>query len=469
MKSFKIITLGCKVNQCESDSLATLMQEAHWWQAPESWPAELCIINTCTVTGKASMQSRQAVRHAVRENPGACIVVTGCYAQTESAALKNVEGIHLIIGHGDKHRLVRIVDSYLKEKTPYAVDEKNLETEHRPFLPPSLHLPKTMIPRVFIGDVRHAEAFAPIPAIPNGNRSRPSLKIQDGCDAFCSYCIVPYARGRSRSMPMPEVMANLERLAAAGFREVVLSGIHLGCYGRDLAPRTDLATLLQRIEAQATIDRIRLSSIEPLELTEAIIDLVAGGGRFCPHVHLPLQSGDNGVLKRMRRPYTREVFRDVVLAVHEKIPGAAIGVDALIGFPGESEEAFANTYDLLDALPVGYLHVFPFSPRKGTPAAGYADTVLPEVVKERCGRVRALGHAKRKAFYRQTLGKTLDVLVEKERDRETGLLKGVSACYRTVLLEGGDGLKNRIVQVCVERVWPGKLAIGSLTDSLFAR
>ncbi len=448
--------MGCKVNQCESEALGGALREADWWPAPEGWPAGLCIINTCAVTGKAAMQSRQAIRQAIRANPRACIVATGCYAQIESEALRKIGGIDLIVGHGDKHRIAMMVDAHLKEAPRDECSGTDFE--------PDAHEPEAHIPEVHVRDVMQVRQFNQFPAAPNGDRTRPFLKIQDGCDAFCTYCIVPHARGRSRSMPLPEVLAAIGRLKARGFREVVLSGIHMGCYGRDLELRTDLLELLRRIDDAAIIDRVRLSSIEPLEMTPEVIDLLAASDRFCPHFHIPLQSGDNGVLRRMGRPYTRELFEEVVSGIHEKIPDATIGVDVLIGFPGESEAAFSNTYDTVDQLPVSYLHVFPFSPRKGTPAAGYADPVPTEVVKARCRRIRALGSAKRKAFYRHFLGRIVDVLVENERDGETGLLKGVSSNYLTVLLEGDDALRNRIVRVCVERVGSGRLAFGRQID-----
>jgi len=458
LKSFKIITLGCKVNQCESESLGVALREADWWPAPEDWPAGLCIINTCTVTGKASMQSRQAVRQAIRANPDACIVVTGCYAQTETEDLEKIEGIDFIVGHGDKHRIVEIVDLHLKEASaPF-----RFETDLDPA--PEIRALKNLTPMVIKGEVLDARGFDRMPAVPNGDRTRPSLKIQDGCDAFCTYCIVPYARGRSRSMSVSEVMENISRLATAGYREVVLSGIHLGCYGRDLEPPANLPTLLRRIDEEAVIDRVRLSSIEPLELTAELMDCVAASERFCPHFHVPLQSGDDGILGRMHRPYTRESFEGVVMEIHDKIPHATIGADVLVGFPGESDAAFLHTYEAVKNLPISYLHVFPFSPRKGTPAARYPDPVPIDVIKDRCRRMRDLGSVKRKAFYRRFLGRIVPVLVENERDAETGLLKGVSSNYLKVMLEGGDGLKNRIVPVFVERVWPGKLVFGRMAD-----
>ena len=452
MKSFRIITLGCKVNQCESEAMAGALREADWWPAPDGWPAGLCIINTCAVTGKASMQSRQAIRQVIRANPHACIVVTGCYAQTEVEVLRKMGGIDLIVGHGDKHRIVMMVDEHLKKIPKDSRFGMDFKVKPRD--------PEAVVPELHVRDILEERQFRQMDATPNGDRTRPFLKIQDGCDAFCTYCIVPYARGRSRSMPIPEVLGAVAGLAARGFREVVFSGIHMGCYGRDLDPRTDFLELLRRVDAEAAVDRVRLSSIEPLELSRGIVDILAASQRFCPHFHVPLQSGDNEVLRRMGRPYTREMFSAVVRGIHEKIPDAAIGVDVLIGFPGESETAFSNTYNIVNDLPISYLHVFPFSPRKGTPAAAYADPVPPEAVKARCRRMRTLGSAKRKAFYRRFLGRTVDVLVESERDGDTGLLKGVSGNYLTVLLEGEDALRNRIVPVCIERVGSGRLAFG---------
>lgn len=444
MKSYRIVTLGCKVNQCESESLGAALCNAGFRQARESGPADLCVVNTCTVTGKASMQSRQAVRQAVRANPGAFIVVTGCYAQTESGAVAEIDGVDLIVGHGDKHRIVELVQTRLAEMPP---DEKTPPPEH----------PGPFIVR---RDVRKTRTFRQMPAAPASSRARPSLKIQDGCDAFCTYCIVPHARGRSRSMPVQEVMAGIERLAADGFREVVLSGIHLGCYGRDLSSPASLLELLRRIDGQAPIHRVRLSSIEPLELTGEIIDLVASSRCLCPHFHVPLQSGDNDVLRRMRRPYTRETFQEVVMRIHDRMPHAAIGADVLIGFPGERQSAFEGTFNTVKDLPLTYLHVFPFSPRNGTPAAGYPDQVPAPEVKRRCRRMRELGRAKREAFCRSAVGQTVAVLAERARDERTGLLRGVSGNYLTVLFEGGDALKNTVVPVVVERVGPGGRVAG---------
>lgn len=290
-------------------------------------------------------------------------------------------------------------------------------------------------------------AFSALPSA--GGRTRPLLKIQDGCDAFCAYCIVPYARGSSRSAEFQAVLDGVTRLADQGFMEVVLTGIHLGAYGRDLEPRTGLADLLHAILQRPDPIRIRLSSIEPLELSDAIIDLAAGSERICRHFHIPLQSGDAQVLKRMRRPYSPERFGDRIARIHRRLPEAAIGTDVLVGFPGETDAAFENTCTLVEALPLTYLHVFPFSARPGTAAFGFGDRVPAEHVRTRCSRLRQLGSRKRLAFHRQFIGRTLPVLTESRRDPQTGLLKGVSSNYLPVLFEGGDERMLRTVEVCI--------------------
>ncbi len=447
MKKFTITTLGCKVNQFESELLARRLTDDGRQESPRTEKGEasdLCIINTCTVTHKASMQSRQAVRQAIRNNPGARIIVTGCYAQTEPEELRKIDGVDDIIGHVDKLHIPDMIPNRETGASPCAPDANDHGSEN--------------------------EAAPPCtPARQEGGRTRPFLKIQDGCNAFCTYCIVPHARGRSRSTPLEAALEQVEQLARSGRREVVLTGIHLGCYGQDFSPKTSLLKLLNRIHASGVIPRVRLSSIEPRELSDEIIVLAAktnaplGAGedpprtRICPHFHIPLQSGDDDILRRMRRPYTRAVFKDLVLNIHDRIPDAAIGADVLIGFPGETDAAFENTCSLIRELPLGYLHVFPFSSRKGTPAQGYPDKIPDPVIKERCRRTRAIGRMKKKEFYERFVGETLEVLVEGRRDRGSGLLKGVAPNYLTVLLAGGDILKNTLVNVRIERAEEGRL------------
>ncbi len=421
MPTFKINTLGCKVNQSESEAIARQLESGDWLPVGHSGASEITIINTCTVTQKASMQSRQTVRQAIRANPNSRIVVTGCYAQTEPKAFEKINGVHYIIGNADKHRIGEIL-----------TDGKNSADGHS---------------ITINNDIRLSDPLKPSPIAISGRRTRPFLKIQDGCDAFCTYCIVPYARGPSRSLPVTNVLESIKALSVAGYHEIVLSGIHLGHYGADLIPTTRLRDLLDRIDRLELIQRVRLSSIEPLELTDDLIQCVADSPRFCRHFHIPLQSGDDPILKKMKRPYTVDIFRQRVAKVRNQIPDAAIGVDTLIGFPGETDAAFWNTYELIRELPITYLHVFPFSARPGTPAARYPDKITPGVIKERCEKMRCLGQIKRLEFYRNFIGKEVEILVESSRHAATGMLKGFSSNYIPVLIDADDDQINKLVTV----------------------
>lgn len=423
---FEIKTLGCKVNQFESESISQYLENHGWSRSSKNDSAEVCIVNTCTVTQKAAMQSRQAIRQAIRHNPGARIVVTGCYAQTSPGEIRAIEGVHDIIGHGFKHKI------------PEALIASNPRLRNSP-------------PVEIIRDVGRERIFKQTPVPAPGSRTRPYVKVQDGCDARCTYCIVPLARGRSRSMPIEDVIFHIRHLASSGYKEVVLTGIHLGNYGMDLPKRNgNLLELLIRLEKEKPLERVRLSSIEPNELTRDIVELTAESSLICHHFHIPLQSGDNDVLKRMHRPYSRESFAALVNRIHRKIPDAAIGVDTLIGFPGERNPAFENTADLIRQLPVSYLHVFPFSRRRQTPAAGYPDQISANVSAERCKIMREIGTEKRKAFYNRMAKSPVKVLVEDKRERKTRKLKGISGNYMPILFDGPEYIKNIIVDVQIE-------------------
>jgi threonylcarbamoyladenosine tRNA methylthiotransferase MtaB len=424
MTTFSIKTLGCKVNQFESETLEQTLVECGCQPTDSAHEADICIINTCTVTQKASMQSRQAIRQAIRSHPNARILVTGCYAQTEPEAIRKITGVHEIVGHADKPRIPEILFQTGANRNPEACKNCISDT---PLLPSSV--------------ICHPSSF------PRHARTRPFLKIQDGCNAFCTYCIVPHARGRSRSLPPASVLESIRKLRMDGVHEVVLTGIHLGHYGHDLIPKTSLTELLAVIEAENLMERIRLSSIEPAEISDALIDRIADSRIFCRHFHIPLQSGDNMILRRMNRPYTREFFHALVGRIHDRIPDAAIGADVLVGFPGETDAAFQQTVSLIASLPITYLHVFPFSARKGTPAYNFTDKIPDDVVKHRCERLRAVGQAKKRAFYGRQIGKNVEILIEGLRDKATGLLKGVTSNYIPVLVEGGNDLRNSIILV----------------------
>ena len=443
--TFSIITLGCKVNQYESESIALELVSSGFKklerkQVSAKKKLDICIINTCTVTQKASMQSRQAIRKVIRSNPEAVIIVTGCLAQTTPEEIQKIDGVSYIVGHADKSRIPAIVSS--------------MKPGH--FLPPEL---------IHRG-VRDMKTYQNMRLPALGSRTRPFLKIQDGCDAFCTYCIVPFARGPSRSMPMEGVIQHIRQIREAGYHEIVLTGIHLGRYGTDLSPKIDLTYLLKHLCSSESIDRIRLSSVEPLEITSELIEFVAQSnqrpGQLCPHFHIPLQSGDNEILKQMHRPYQQDDFRRIVLQIIESMPHAAIGADVLIGFPGETEDAFENTFLLLAELPLAYLHVFPFSPRKGTPAAGYPDQVQPQITKERCRKTRELGVQKRRSFLKKWLHRDMEVLVEQTRDPRTAKLKGVTSNYIKVLVDGENSLQNTFQTVHINRLFDDQTLEGRL-------
>ncbi|MGD9210365.1 MAG: tRNA (N(6)-L-threonylcarbamoyladenosine(37)-C(2))-methylthiotransferase MtaB [Desulfobacteraceae bacterium] len=436
--TFSITTLGCKVNQCESDAINRALKTKGIAVNADNKKPDICIVNTCTVTQKASMQSRQAIRKAIKSFPKAKIVVTGCYAQTAPEELAKIEGVTAVISNADKPNL--------------------------PELLAQLNTAQRTTPSIVHHKISEQKNFALSTVSAYSTRSRPFLKIQDGCNAFCTYCIVPYARGRSRSMPFDDVLAELKKLENAGFCEVVLTGIHLGCYGQDLSPPVTLLQLLEAINRRPPVKRIRLSSIEPMELSTEIIALVKISKTFCHHFHLPLQSGDNDILKRMKRPYLRENFRQKVIEIDRLIPDAAIGADILVGFPGESETAFENTLELIHSIPISYLHVFPFSPRKNTPAFHFAGKIPERVIKERCKILRELGKIKKKQFYARQVGKIVTVLVEGSRDRTTNSLKGVSDNYLPVYINGDDTIKSSLVKVRITGVTPELKVLGEIQE-----
>jgi threonylcarbamoyladenosine tRNA methylthiotransferase MtaB len=431
MSKFKITTLGCKVNQAESEAIAQDLLSSKWLTARDLQEADICVVNTCAVTQKAAMQSRQAVRRAIRANPNAQIVVTGCYAQTAPQEIKAIDGVNYIVGHGEKHTIGRMIRT-----TGDGVPGHGIS---------------------ICGDIRKKRPFASMPIADTVLRTRPFLKIQDGCDAFCTYCIVPHARGRSRSMPLESVLDNIGKLAKAGFREVVLTGIHLGVYGHDLSPVTNLSTAMERIRELMPIDRVRLSSIEPFDFTGKILDQAVKSDIFCRHFHIPLQSGDAEILNNMGRPYSPRFFSELINKINRLMPDAAIGADVLIGFPGENESAFENTYKLVEKLPISYLHVFPFSARPGTRAADLPDKVDAGIIKDRCERMRILGNEKRMKFYQEFIGQELQILIETKREASTNFLKGISSNYLPVLIDAGDKLKNKIVDVKIQKLEGMKL------------
>lgn len=410
-------TLGCKVNQYDSATMQTALA-ADCELVPFAEGADVYVVNSCTVTDRADAESRQLARRARRLNPSGRVILTGCFAQTspQRAGLPEVD---FVIGVGRLPDLLRAVH----DRIP--VDEG----------------------RVFVSNLRRAESVDTLGAEAFAGQTRAFLKVQEGCDLFCTFCIVPMARGRSRSVPPRRVLAELERLAALGFQEAVLTGIHLGGYGRDLATPLQLADLVEMLAEAAPLPRIRLSSIDPPEVTPRLLDLIARSPVLCDHLHMPVQAGADGVLRRMRRLYDAGLVREVAAEIHRRLPGAGLGTDVIAGFPGESEADFAATEALLAAAGFTYLHVFPYSRRRGTTAAKAADHLPPAVIRDRARALRRLGAARREAFAERCLGRELAVLVESTRDPASGRLAGYSRNYGRVLIDGPDELVNRELRV----------------------
>ena len=394
------------------------MTEALWRQGLVSLPfqaaPELVLVNTCTVTARADQQARQAIRRIAKQHPGAQLWVTGCYAQRAPEEITCLPGVDRVFGNLEKFRLAEMFSCGGGD-------------------PGS---------RVQVQEIGGQEDFQSWYVSHFPGHTRAWLKIQDGCNHSCTYCIVPTVRGHSRSLSVDGVMASLEILANRGFQEVVLTGIDLGQYGQDLEPPTSLSLLLKRLSAHNWPFRLRLSSLEPQEITPDLMDVLSVFPYLCQHFHLPMQSGASAVLEAMGRPYHPEKFRDLVLELHQRFPAAALGLDVMVGFPGETVSDFKASLALVENLPVAYLHVFPFSPRPGTQAQ-----TLPRLpgkeVQRRAQLMRKLGHAKKTQFYQDQIGKVGEVLVEGPAPGRSGWLKGLSANYVRVLLPGPPDWQNR--------------------------
>jgi len=427
MKRVAITTLGCKVNQFESAAFSSAFEARGCQMVPFNSTADIYVINTCTVTGRAGQQSRQLIRRVLKQHPEARIFVTGCYAQMDPQSVLNLaEHPVAIVGNGNKHRLV---DAALSDNPPDLV--------------------------MLMGRIRDNRTICDLPVTRFRGRTRAYIRIQDGCDNFCSYCIVPYTRGPSRSLALAKVMEQTAVFAEQGYRELVITGINVGKYGLDLGEGETIYSLLDRLCREFPQIRLRLSSIEPTEVNDSLLALITEHANFMPHLHIPLQSGNDQVLARMNRRYNRAQFAEVIHQVRLALPTAAIGCDVLGGFPGETEAEAENTYQLLHELPISYLHVFPYSRRPGTLAATMPGH-LPGPVKEaRVQRLRELDEKKRHTHYSQGIGKVHRVLVER-RNTKTGLLQGFSENYIPLNFSGSSSLIHTVVPVQLTQVAEGQ-------------
>jgi threonylcarbamoyladenosine tRNA methylthiotransferase MtaB len=379
VQRFHVRNFGCRASQADGAAIESQLTRRGYAPAEDHRSEELVVLNTCTVTSAADDELRQTVRRVHRENPAARIVVTGCYAQRAPEEIAGLPGVALVVGNSHKTTIADLIAA------PYHGE-------------------------IHVGDIFARTGFVADPVEDaSGDRSRPNLKIQDGCPNRCSFCIIPYVRGRSRSAPVAQVVEQVRSLSSR-YPEVVLTGISLGRWGREPAMRMRLAGLLRTLLNETDIQRLRLSSVEPMDWSDDLLTLMAQSPRIAKHIHAPLQSGSDAVLRRMHRKYRPQHYESRIRLAHELMPDAAIGADVMAGFPGETEREFAQTMTFIDRLPFTYLHIFPYSARPGTPAAGRADQVPWSIRKERGRLLKALAQEKNLAFRRSMTGRTLSAV-----------------------------------------------------------
>jgi threonylcarbamoyladenosine tRNA methylthiotransferase MtaB len=466
MPTFFIEQFGCRATQADGAALERQLLDRGCNSARTPAAADIVVINTCTVTASADAQARDAIRKLHAANPAVRLIVTGCYAQRAPEELAALPGVSWVVGNSHKPQIPQLIDSLSTAAAPASAESPC------GFFPASALLDDSNAPfhsfvvgaqhaaphlgNILTGNILDRAEFLSAPVLGGeGNHTRPTLKIQDGCDSRCSYCVIPFVRGKSRSLPPDKVIEEIQTLtvgqaflpvhsessrASLPAREVVLSGINLGSYGRDLSPRVEFEDLLRRILDETTVERLRISSIEPLDVTQDLIDLFASTDRIAQHFHMPLQSASNRILAAMHRWYRAEHYASRVELIHERLPHAAIGADVITGFPGESEDDHAATMAFIERLPFTYLHVFSFSKRPGTKAATLANEVPGAIIKRRARELRALAESKSAAFRHSQLGRTLRVLTLRSGDganiSDKGTTPALSSNYLKLRVNG---------------------------------
>lgn len=411
------LTLGCKVNQYETEAMQKLFEAAGYELATDISEASVVVVNTCTVTAVSSQKSRQMIRRAAKGN---CIVaVVGCYAQSEPEEIAKLDGVDVIIGTKDRIHIVELVEAAIAKR------EKIFQ----------------------VGSVEDINEFEELPHSPH--RTRAFLKIEDGCNNFCSYCIIPYVRGRVRSRRLESIRAECLALKAAGYKEIVLTGIHIGAYGRDLSGKINLVDAIKTVLEAANPLRLRLGSLESAEMTDELIDLLKTEPRICNHVHLPLQSGSDEILKAMRRPYTTKNFAELTARLVEEVPNISIGTDLIVGFPGETDENFSETLRFIQGQPFSKIHVFPYSARAGTLAATLPNQIPPQIKKARASLALEVSRAKSKAFAERLIGKTVEIIAETSQG---GFVDGLTKNYVRVYVPDENILLGSVLNVKIERL-----------------
>ncbi|MGW9859958.1 threonylcarbamoyladenosine tRNA methylthiotransferase MtaB [Staphylococcus epidermidis] len=417
MSTVAFHTLGCKVNHYETEAIWQLFKDANYERVEFETNADVFVINTCTVTNTGDKKSRQIIRRAIRQNPDAVVCVTGCYAQTSSAEIMEIPGVDIVVGTQDRNKLLDYIQQFQEERQPING----------------------------VGNIMKNRTYEELEVPYFTDRTRASLKIQEGCNNFCTFCIIPWARGLMRSRDPEKVVEQATQLVNSGYKEIVLTGIHTGGYGQDLK-NYNLAQLLRDLDTIEGLERIRISSIEASQLTDEVIDVIGNSNKVVRHLHIPLQSGSDDVLKRMRRKYTMAHFSERLTKLHQALPDLAVTSDVIVGFPGESEEEFQETYDFIVNHHFSELHVFPYSPRIGTPAARMDNQIDEETKNVRVHKLISLSNQLAKEYASKFEDEVLEVIPE-EMGEEPQTLVGYADNYMKVRFEGDDSLIGQIVKV----------------------
>ena len=417
MSTVAFHTLGCKVNHYETEAIWQLFKDANYERVEFETNADVFVINTCTVTNTGDKKSRQIIRRAIRQNPDAVVCVTGCYAQTSSAEIMEIPGVDIVVGTQDRHKLLDYIQQFQEERQPING----------------------------VGNIMKNRTYEELEVPYFTDRTRASLKIQEGCNNFCTFCIIPWARGLMRSRDPEKVVEQATQLVNSGYKEIVLTGIHTGGYGQDLK-NYNLAQLLRDLDTIEGLERIRISSIEASQLTDEVIDVIGNSNKVVRHLHIPLQSGSDDVLKRMRRKYTMAHFSERLTKLHQALPDLAVTSDVIVGFPGESEDEFQETYDFIVNHHFSELHVFPYSPRIGTPAARMDNQIDEETKNVRVHKLISLSNQLAKEYASKFEDEVLEVIPE-EMGEEPHTLVGYADNYMKVRFEGDDSLIGQIVKV----------------------
>ncbi|SHG72560.1 tRNA (N(6)-L-threonylcarbamoyladenosine(37)-C(2))-methylthiotransferase MtaB [Asaccharospora irregularis] len=422
MKKVAFYTLGCKVNQYETEAMLELFEKDGYEQVDSEEYADVYVINTCTVTHMSDRKSRQYIRRVKRKNPDAVIAVVGCYSQVSPEEILEIEEVNLVMGTNDRRKIVEEVKKIDATKKASTVD-----------------------------DIMKVKAFEEIEISQTNGKTRAFMKIQDGCDRYCTYCIIPYARGRVRSRDLDSIISEVEKLVDNGYKEVVLTGIHIASYGKDLRDsEIKLLDIIKEINKVEGIERIRLSSVEPILFTDEFVSEVSKMKKVCPHYHLSLQSGCDETLKRMNRRYTTQEYKQIVDRLRENIPNVAITTDVIVGFPGETNEEFQKTYEFLKEIELSQMHIFKYSPRKGTPAATMENQVDPQMKHFRSEKLINLAKENFNKFTNKFIGQDLEVLFEQNIGNNR--YEGLTPNYIRVVVESDKDIRGEIKKVKINGI-----------------